>query len=483
MSTPPPGRLRLARRLAVALVLLFLLLATGAYLARPVLEGWIVKQIEAALDDALVPDVRIDGPVRWQLWPQPWVSLDGVSITDGGMALVRNERLLVELDAEALRSRLLVLERVVLDRPEIMLGDHPARWMSADAWLVPGPGASRQAPPVVRHFVVRDGRLSVDRPIPVHLASVAIELELPMDEARPGRLAIDAEFRATVQGVPIAGRISQLGEIEVEQAGVVLREASVHLEGNALGFEAIDMVLKLAEVVAAEHETSARDLDLALQVQANSQSLHLTFSLAELALVKDALMASGLSGEISFDDESNRGAGAFSIRKMLATANAVKAELALALTLTGPLDIAAGFDGVVDYATDDGQADHVRGQGRLGLRLPPRKAGAEPIELDLETLTDWWPRLARAQGEVTGQLDGSELAGRWRFDPQVSRPLHVKLAIDRLDLDDYLAESLTDGPPDLAPWRSWPLSAEVLIGRFRWRGLETTDARLAINPD
>ena len=472
------------RGLAVASIIIVAVLLAALYLTRPVLEQWVAKQIEATLAAALVPDVSVEGPARWRLWPKPGFMLDGVTITDDGRTLVRNERLEVEIDVEALRSRSLVVERIVLERPEIMLGDEPARWLSADAWLVPNQGAGGAALPSVRRVLVRDGRLSVDGPNPVSVAGVDIELEMPDGGLRPGHFVFDADLQAMVQGVSVAGRLSQLGRVEVAVEGLMLREASLRFEGQAEDFDLVDLALTLGELAAAGHETRVRDLSLALQVQGNEQALNLSSSLAELAFEADGLKLSGLTGEIAVEVEPTRAELEFSVRQLRAKAsNDVDAELGIAWTLTGPFDVVGEFAGVAAYSIDAEGADHVHGQGRLGIRLPARKVGAEDIDLDLQTLAAWWPRLHRAQGAVTGRLDDSELAGTWRFDRHAARPLHVELEIERLDLDDYLGEAETHGPPDLAPWRAWPLSAELLIRQLRWRGLETTDTRLAINPD
>ncbi len=444
----------------------------------------MAQQIEATFAAALIPDISVEGPARWQLWPQPLFMLDDVTITDDGKTLVRNQRLAVEIDARALRSGMLVVERIVLEQPEIMLGDEPARWLSADAWLVPNRGAGGAALPAVRRILVREGRLSVDGPNPVRVTSANIELEMPSGGSLPGRLVFDADLLATVQGVSIAGRISQLGGVETAVEGLKLRETSLRFEGHAEGFEAVDIALTLAELAATGHETRMRDLSLALQMQGSEQALNLNSSLVELAFAADGLTLSGLTGEIAVEVEPRHAELEFSVRQLRVTAaTAVDAELAIAWTLTGPFDVVGEFAGVAAYSIDATGADHVHGQGRLGLRFPPLKGAAEVIELDLEMLADWWPRLDKVQGAVTGRLDESKLAGTWRFERQAARALRFDLAIDRLDLDDYVRAAETDGPPDLAPWRAWPFSAELLIGQFRWRGLETTDTRLAINPD
>ncbi len=466
----------------VVLVLVMLVLATF-YLARAGIERWVVQRIEAALDATLAPDVRVEGPLVWQVWPQPRLMLDGLSVIDGGKALIRNERLVVEVDVEALRSQLLVVDRVVLERPEIMLGNDPARWLSADAWLVPSRGAASSAPPVVRRIVVHDGRLSLAGPSPVDVDRVMVELEMPLDRSRPGRIVIDAELRAMVQGFSMAGRLSQQGEFEIEDSGVRLRDAALRFEGTADAFDAVELDLVVSELLVADDETRARGLDLAVKMRGAEQAFRHASSAAELVLTGDELIATELTGETAFEDGVNRAVGDIRLRQLRVTArDEIHAELAISLTLAGPLDATGDFDGRIDYAIDDDGAEHVQAKGRLGLRLPPPRADAGEIFTEVDTRIDWWPRASRAQGAVAGRFDDSELAGTWRFDAHDVRPLHVDLRMDRLDLDGYLGNAASDAPPDLAPWRSWPLSAELMIGELRWRGLETTDTRLSINP-
>lgn len=421
MSTDPSARQRSGGWRGVALVFLALLfvslvaVAVGFQFARPALERWAAARIEAALDAALVPDVRIEGPLRWQLWPEAWVSLEQISVSDDDHTMIRIPHLLIELDTDALKTGQLVLKRIVVAQLAVLPGADPMRWVNVDAWLVPGRAGGAGVPPVIRELVVHEARLELEAPIPITLNPLSASIRMPVMPAQRGTIVVDAGLRATVQDVPLAGQISHQGEFRIDETGLQLDRTVLDFTGNAAFREGADIVLRV--------------IDLA------------------------------------------------------ASTDTLQAEIELQVSMAGAGDAGGRFAGALSYAFDPEGVDHVHANGRLGLRLPSLSEEAGAIEFDLETLAQGSVVLAKAQGSVVGRVDDSALTGNWRLDRQALRPLHLEIGMDRLNLDDYLIDAAGDGaPPDLAPWRSWPLSAELSIGRFFWRGLETRDAWLVINP-
>lgn len=476
------------RRLLSASLLLVVTLFAVGFLARPVLEGWLLDRVEAALGAALFAEVRLDGPLEWRLWPVPWLAVSGWTIEADGDALATVEQVVLQLDGAALRRAELVVEHLELHRPLLALGSGYRHWLDPNAWTARRASDGGGLAFAVRELAVRAGRIEVrDEGLSLEVTALDATFAFPADSSQTGRILIEADIRADIDvpgdRVSLAGRLQQRGRFVSDDAGHRLGDVAVRFEGSGDAFEAAELDIRIASLVVSPG-LYGEGIEIAGRMAAPDRQWRLSSSIAVLRLASDMLTVLAWDGEFDVVDGSTQADGKFAIRELVATGtDQAWAEFAAEVRVSGAMEAAARFDGRAERSLDDAMSDVVNVEGRLEMSLPhPVKQGAS-LASALDTRMRWWPARSRAEGVFRGRFDDSQLEGSWALDAANERPLHVEIDIDRLDLDGYFGESPPDSAPELAPWRKWPLSARLRLGELRWQGLVTTGTQLLINPE
>lgn len=201
------------RRLFVGLLVLVLLLV-GAALATPfVLPDTVLRRLaETAASRALGRELVIEGAFALHPWPPLSLEADSVRLADaswtGRADMVRLERIELAVDLPALLGGVLRIDRLRLARPSIVLeraADGRVNWRFGEAGRNSDGEPDAREPGGPPRILVADAAITGGEILFVDHAGGAEhelrELDLRLDAARPGELALDA--RALVRGEPV----------------------------------------------------------------------------------------------------------------------------------------------------------------------------------------------------------------------------------------------------------------------------------------
>lgn len=445
--------------------------------------------LQAQLQARLVPTVRLGEPLRWQLFPHPQVVVRDVSLTEAsGTTVLTLVELKVVLDRTALTEGRVDIASVDVDGFELTLAGDAASGWDAAHWLRAAPDDAAPTPmAAIGRLRLVNGRIRVAGQIDADIA----DLELNVAPLRPGA---QGEFTLGARvDVPSAA----MDGVRIEAAGGFLADIDqprlehLKLEGSGqIGAWSVPSAMVQAARVefAVEGGVRARDLTLDLAALSEAQGVRLEIEAALATLSGGAADWHGEALQVSARGEQASRIVAASVRAEQVLVDGAGWRLP-------ELELEASSSGAAPAATLSlsGDVQLETGAGTPQLALMVRAAhGVVPHPADASaTLALTWSGRARydlvsgsAAGDLAGGVDQSRFEGRWVFDPQASEPLNFSATVDRLDLDRYLpaveADAASTDALDLAPWRNWPVRAELRVGELKVRGFVSTEARLRL---
>lgn len=432
-------------------------LAAGMFAVTVFGPGWLLVAIEREAQQYLQPRLRIDGPLSWQLRPQPSLTVARLLLLDdAGKAQLQVESVRIEFSPETLLAAVVPLALLEIRGVDAVVSqDAEGRWNFVD-WFVERPGGQAEAVLPFRNLSISDARVRVSTP------EHAFELDpitITLDEA-PGEqgwselglaarihspdspaltLAVDAGARLTIvaDGVRLAApRLSlsgQVGEWLLERASVSGEAVSLQRGGAWVsGPATLDIEGTFAQG-GIQANLSVTDFQL------DSTSWAVTGLAADVRY-------SGASGDASVDFSGDAvGVG-------LPTEHHIEAKIR------------------------DGRAT-----------LPHPRNPAHQLSLSFGGALGIDPPTGSAGGRFAGGFDQSLFDLEWAWSSLPTAVLTARMAIDRLTLDAYLpadaSSARTASGVSLPQWQDWPISGELRVGTLEFRGLVSRDARLSINAE
>lgn len=447
--------------------------------------GWTVLAIEREAQQYLLPQLRIEGPVSWQLRPKPSLALDRIALLDErGQPQLQLEGIRVVFSTEALFSAAVPLELLEIRGLNMVAGrDAEGRWNFTN-WLAARSDPPSQGALPLRRLVISDGRVAVpehefafDR-IMVTLeaadATGGSELALSARLSSPTSpmLALDGKASARLGIAGGAVRLEalhlslagQAGEWLIERASAVgesiaLEDGGAWVSGPieaelaAQGWiDMIDARISVDRFEASAAALVARGLKLDIGADHARSRIQANLAATDLQLVADSWTLDGLTAETAYSGAAVKGSVAFS-------GNAVGAG--------------SPTEHLVDVTLNDGRA-----------LLPHPHDRANELALTFSGSVRIDPATWSAGGQLAGGFDQSLFELAWNWSPAAA--LTAQLSIDRLNLDDYLPSDASSAPTGgdfrLPRWQDWPVSAELRVGMLGLKGVQSKDVRLSINP-
>lgn len=477
-------RLRRLGQIGIAL-----LLVLGAAVALVLWHGgeMLRATLEAALQARLMPTVRLGAPLRWRLLPQPQVIVRDVSLTEAsGASVLALAELRVALDGAALSEGRLDIASVDVDGLELTLAHDAAGGWNAARWLRAAPDDAAPTPmvPIGRLGLV-NGRVRVAGEISADIAGVTLNMA-PLRPGAAGEFTLAA--RADVPSAALADvRIDAAGQFVADMRQPRLEHLTLEGVGKVGAWSVDHAVVRAARVEPeADGGLHARDLTLDLAAQSEAARIETQVALATLSANAANWHAEALQV---------RARGEQGSRSVAATLQAERVQADGAGWALPDLALQASSSGAAPAATLSltGAARFHRADGAAQVALAVREARTSvPHPADASATLDLaWSGHARydlasaaAAGELAGSFDQSRFDGRWTFDPHAPAPVKVSATLDRLDLDRYLPPAKADAEAadgaNLAPWRNWPVSADLRVGELRVRGFVSQAARLRL---
>lgn len=467
-----------------------LLLVLGAVVTLVLWRGgeMLRAELEAQLQARLVPTVRLGAPLEWQLHPQPQVMVRDVSLVDAsGTTVARLAELRVTLDGAGLTEGRLEVAALDVDGLELTLKRDAGGGWDVTGWLRAAPDDAAATPmAAIGRIRLVHGRVRIVGEPGAEITDIELNVA-------PLRLGGQGEFTLGARAdVPSAA----VSAVRVDAAGQFLADLDQprleHLQLQAVGeigaWSVSRAVARAARVerVAGSDALKASGLTLDLAAAAEAGQIDARVALATLSGSGTSWRGEGLDAQVRGEQaqrvvsatlqaaEVHADASGWALPAMALEASSSGTAPAVQLTLAG----AAQFD------TGEGPA-------QLALTVAKGRAVAPHPADATATLALTWSGGARydfatgsGAGELAGSFDQSRFDGRWAYEPLAPSLLQVNATLDRLDLDRYLPAGKADAAPgaalDLAPWRNWPVSADLRVGELRVRGFVSKQARLRL---
>lgn len=449
-------------------------------------EEWARSGIESALQDRLVPTVRIAGPLEVSLVPRPRVTVTALELYDAaGERVMLIGPLAVELDTAGLMQGAPALTSLVVRGLDLVLRQLPdGRW-NASEWLRPASGDSGGAALSIARLTVEDATLHLEGPVAGRLEGVRIELG-------PVALGVDAQLEvqgrlSVVEPNPFSVQFLSSGTVRFDRAGV--RLAGVRVDGSAesgpwslakLGLRVGGAQLQReSAAVAVDDLTLSADLSgPAISARFQGRAARISGSHAAWRAEGLALDAHGESDGYSMDAQVSAASpflqgASWSWPGFALKLSGAKAAAPVSVELEGLLSGRIGADSesaAVALIVERGSAE-----------VPHPAGGVAPLKTAFSGAADFDPLRRVAKGAIRGAFDQTRFDGKWEIEAAAARPLAVELTLDRLDLDRYLPPEPRKGSPvDFAVWRNWPVEADLRIGELRVQGFVSQNARLRL---
>lgn len=453
--------------------------------------GWLLVAIEREAQQYLKPRLRIDGPLSWQLWPQPSLTLARLLLLDdAGQPQLQVESVRVELAPEALTAAVVPLALLEIRGLHLIIRqDVDGRWDFAD-WFIERSGAQAQAVLPFRSLSISDGRVSVSTP------EHAFEIDrvtIKLDDAARGQAWLELGLTARIRshGSPALMLEADAGALlHVAADGVRLAAPRLSLTGQ-VGEWLLEKASASGETVTLPGGGAWVSGPITLDVAARRprDALSASFALDRLEASAAALDASGLE----LDIEGNLGQGAIHVNLSASDLKLEAASWALAGLIADTRYSGDSGDASVAFSGDAAGAGfatehHIEANIRDGRAALPHPRNPEnQLSLRFGGALGIEPSTGSADGRFAGGFDQSLFELEWAWSPVPTAVLTARMAIDRLMLDAYLpADASSPGTASdfsLPQWQNWPISAELRVGTLEFRGLVSRDARLSINAE
>lgn len=473
-------RFRTLKRTALALVLLLMVLLVAAGLYS---ENILRMVLEREFAARVVPVLRVDGPVQLRFHPELVLTVHGLVLNDReGDALLVIPETRLTFDRDALFRGQVVLDAVLVTGLDLRLRrDDEALWRR-DGWLHPVDQPVQGGIPLVGQVSVRDATIRVEDDASWRVSGLQLEAgPLAFDES--GMFALEMTLEHEVSDLVSQGRVTLTGGFVLAEHGLVANDLTMGFEGSTGRYESIsgDVMMRRIDVSGGA-EQQFHDVVLDLTVVDAQDGIDARASIEALRRVGATWEAvnARLDAQVRVDDW--RLSGQFSAPRVLLRPGSLEVpSIALVSAAGGPMS--ASLDALAGLALDINDVAREISvsvtHGQLGL---PHPAGGElPLDIDFRGDALWSLVSGSGAGQISGGFDQSRFDGHWRHAMAESPPLSLSLALDRLDLDDYMPPPAQDAAPaDLTMWRNWPVEAELSVGELRLQGFVTRDARLSL---
>lgn len=453
--------------------------------------GWLLVAIEREAQQYLKPRLRIDGPLSWQLWPQPSLTLARLLLLDdAGQPQLKVESVRIEFAPDALSAAVVPLALLEIRGVDAVISqDAEGGWNVGD-WLVERSDAQAQAVLPFRSLSISDGRVRVSTPENAfELDRITIKLDQETGEPAWLDLSLTARIHSTdspaleleadagarlhvvVDGVRLsAPRLAlsgQVGEWLLEHASVSGEGGSLKDGGSWVSgpitldvaarrpLDVLSASLTLDRLEASAAALGAYGLKLDIKGNLAQGAIQANLSATDLQLDAASWVVAGLTADTRYSGAS------------------AEASVSFSGDATG-----------VGFATEHHIEANIR-DGRAALPHP--RNPAHQLSLRFGGALGFDLPTGSADGRFAGGFDQSLFELEWAWLPVPSAVLTARMEIDRLTLDAYLPSDAsspgTASDFSLPQWQDWPISAELRVGTLEFRGLVSRDARLSINAE
>lgn len=453
--------------------------------------------------------LALPGTLALQLFP-PLTLRTGpftLSERDSPAVFARADDLRLHLDLFALLRRKLVVDRVVMIKPQIHVArDVKGQFNFADLLPDNKPDAAQTRSPLglsVHRVQVEQGVITYDDDkAQIHGQFAGLDLELAgLDGGSGGafHLATTAHF---VQPVS-ATRMALRGKLQSDPAqhSLTLSDLALSVQGDALGLKAMQTEINAASlglVTSPALALDAQQWSVKTTARTGSgEAVSAQANLPSLTLKGDALQVGAFHAKLQLaapqplqvEASTQQAAGTWSALRIpvaqvdVQRGTAGKAG-ALQLSLASPLQL------------DLAQSRYSLAALKLSGQVTGGDA-AKPHTLALQGNASYAAAAAAApataQFQLQGLLAGSALkaAGNWTQTGSQPGALKLDLNADRLQLDDWLppapskptATAPADTPIDLSAFQTVALNAQFKIGSLLFKGMQWSAVQGTLGTD
>lgn len=472
--------LRTLKRTAVALAVLLiaLLVALGLY-SETILRAVLERELAARV----VPVLRLDGPVRLRVHPELALTVHDIVLSDraGDVLLVVPETRLV-VDRDAFFRGQIVLDTVQISGLDLRLRrDDEVIWRR-DGWLHPTDPSAQAGALQVGQLSVRDATIRIEDDISLQVSGLQLEAG-PLALDQPARFALEMALERAAPEALARGQVTLAGDFVLADHGLVATDLAMALDGSSGSYASIraDMTVRRVDLPADE-AMRFDDVALHLAVAGAQRSVEARASIEALHRAGTTWEAANtrLDAQAHVDDWT-LSAGLSAPQVLLEPGSLDVPSITLVSAADGPMS--ATLDAIAALTLEvDGAASALRVSAAHGqLTLPHPAGGDVPLAIDYDGDSNWSFVSGSGDGRISGRFDRTRFDGHWRYALAAMPPLSLSLALDRLDLDDYMPPPVRDAAPaDLTMWRNWPVHAELSVGELRLQGFVSRDARLSL---
>lgn len=442
---------------------------------------WLRQRLEAALQERLVPQLRIARPLDIELWPAPSVGVRGITLhEDSGATPLAIDSITLRLDASRLVRGEIALDALEVSGLALTLRRDAQGW-NVERWLRKTDGGGNTALPTIERIELAGGTIRLEGAAAAELANLSFTAGPIAPDAigslrASGRLAVQRPASGALQ-------VALEAAYRLDGARVTTNDMELAFEGELAGWQVSDAALRAeALTLGGTDGPHLKGTTLSLDAALEETAVEIRTTLAELIGT-----GSGWQGtDLSLVGEVRLAPGAFAGTLSAPRIKAAASEWRVP-SLTARL---ASSDGLPPFELElSASATAPAGDSPLALDIAhakadiPHPAGRpDPLALDFSGTVALDPARRTASGTIAGRFDASRFEGDWRFDPTSSPPVRLKMSLDRLDLDPYLPPAGEDtDPADLTAWRDWPVAAELEIGKLRYHDIVSEGARLRLS--
>lgn len=466
---------RLRRIYQVSLALL-LVLGIGVLLA--LWQGGAVLRsvLETQLQTQLVPTLRLEAPLEWQLLPRPQIVVRGASLTEAtGAVVLKLPELRVVLDGAGLiKGRVDIASVDIVGLDLALEQDSDGVWNAAK-WLRT---TSDHTAAVATLPVAGETRIDITN------------IKLSTGPLRPGeRSKFTLNAHLDVPSVAIVGvQLETSGQLLFDLNHPVLEQLKLEGVGN-IGDWSVTHVKAQAEQLALQVDTialQANGLALDVAVQAETGEIALQTTLATLSGSATSWRGETLHVQAQGEQAQQVVNASLQSDEMRIDENGwALPAMTLDVSSSGTLPVVQlQLSGAAQLHAEQGSPQFTLTMSEAHAAVPHPADASKILELAWAGRAHYDLVTGSAAGEMAGSFDRSHFDGRWSYEPQAPTPLKVNASLDHLDLDQYLPPvepgATSADPLDLALWRNWPVSADLRVGELRVQGFVSQQARVRL---
>lgn len=508
-DVPAPRKrwpLRLLKGLLAALLAALILLVGGLSI---VLLTFDPNQYKATLIQVVQErehrTLTLPGTIELQLFPPLTLRTGPFTLSERNSTaeFVRADDLRLHLDLFGLLRRKLVVDRVVMIKPQIHVArDAKGRFNFADLLPDSKPELDQERSPLglsVHRLQVQQGQITYDDDkARIRGQFTGVDLELAgLDGGSAGAFHLGTTARFVQPA--LATRIELRGKLQIDSAqhSLALSDVALSVLGDALGLKAMQTQItaaKLGVVTSPTWMLGARQWNLKTTGRDGSgQVLTAQVALPSLDVKGDALQLGAISAQaqwaaaqpVHVKVTTQQAAGTWSALRIPVAQFDVQRSTtgkagALQLSLASPVQL------------DLAQSRYSLAALKLSGQIAAGPA-AKPQTLALQGNADYAAASGAVRPTAQFQLQGVVAGSAVRLSGGWTQPGALKLDLnaDRVNLDDWLpsnpskppATKTTDTAIDLAPFQSIGLDAQFKIGSLLFRTMQWTAVQGVLGSD